>query len=270
MKTISRVLVILLFVSSSLTQAQIIPVSSTSVISVSGTATVPLIYGGQSDTYSLINSAANFSSFTGSVGGDAFAEITILPPFALFLGTTLHAASSATQTTSIGADTISISSAVSAVAWMYSQVGSRSSYARSLTEITFSIDQLSVFSLSGSGSHFQSGSPYTTSTYVASLTSSDGAQLFQATDNRQFFNSSGYSFDLIPPMTGLLQAGTYTLRTDINANALFDPLGESGGGNISLMLRVTNVPDTADVATLLLISGLGIVLCRRIVLTLVR
>lgn len=264
MKTIPHVLVILFFASSSLMEAQIIPVSSRAVISASGAATVPLIYGGQSDTYSLTNSATNFSSFTGSVSGDAFAEITTLPPFALFLGTTLRAASSATQTTSIGANTISISSAVSAGAWMYSQVGSRSSSARSLTEITFKIDRLSVFSLSGSGNHFQSGSPYTTSTYVASLTSSDGSQLFQATDNRQFFSMSGFSFNLIPPMTGLLQAGTYTLRTDINASALFDPLGESGSGNISLMLRVTNVPDTGAVALLVFLSGAGLLICRSI------
>jgi hypothetical protein len=248
-----RGLALILLAYSNHSSAQIIPISSRALVLASGSATVPVIYGGQSESYLNTSSGANFSSFTGSVSGDAFAEITILPPFELYLGTTLHAASTATQSTAIGADVITINSSVSASAWIYSQVGSRYSAAQSLTEITFRIDTLSVFTLSGSGYHYQSAAPYTTSTYVASLVSSNGQSLFQASDPG--LSAGGIFFELVPSITGLLEAGTYTLRADLNALALFDPLGESGAGNVSLRLHVATVPDTGSTVILLFLSG---------------
>jgi hypothetical protein len=236
--------------------AQIIPISGQALVSVSGSATVPSIYGGQSQSYSVVHSTSvPYATFSDSVSGDAFAEITILPPFELYLGTTLHASSSASQTSTVGSNTIALNSSVSADAWMYSQVGSRSSSARSLTDVVFRMDETVVFNLTASGNHFQSASPYTTSVYTTSLTSEDGTIAFQFTHAFPGTGSNAfYDFNLSTPMQGILTPGIYHFRSDINAIALSDPLGEAGRGRVSLQLSVASVPESGMTFSLMVIA----------------
>ncbi len=137
-------------------------------------------------------------------------------------------------------------------------MGPVSSTARSLTEITFRIDQLSVFELSGNGS-YDTEWWFDAKTYRASLTSSDGSQLFQVQERP----TESYYFSLAPPITGIMEPGTYTLSADLIFNAGAFPLGEGHSGNISLLLRVTNVPDFGSTVLPLGLALLGLVAIRR-------
>lgn len=260
MKTsILCLLTLLALAFCSLARAVIVPVSSSSLVSISGHATVPVIYGGESESYATTRSAANFTSLTESLGGEAWAEITILPPFQLFLGTTLHVASRASQSATIDANGITLDSAVFAGSWPNSQVGRLGAQARALTEITFQVDRLSTFSLSGNGFHHQSDWPYVSSEYGAWLTAADGTSLFQTGGHW----GHNFWFDLATPVTGTLAPGNYTLRASLNAIAVGDPIGESGSGNLSLSLRVSNIADFGSTAGALAFALLGLMLARR-------
>lgn len=221
-------------------QADIILVSSNASVSIGGHTIVPTIYGGESDSYSLIRSGTNFTAFSEALSEEARAEITVLPPFELFLGTSLHVASSASQSTVITAQEITLSSDVFAGSWPNSQVGSLAAAAHSLTEIIFQVAELSTFSLSGYGSHYQSDWPYVLSEYMAALSFANGAPIFQIGGLR----GQSYYFNPTTPVTGTLAPGTYSLLADLNAFAVGDPIGEGGSGNLSLSLHIASVPET--------------------------
>ncbi|MBX7121332.1 MAG: hypothetical protein K1X42_04320 [Opitutaceae bacterium] len=221
-------------------QADIILISSSANVSIGGHTIVPTIYGGESDSYSLVRSGTNFELFSESLSEEAWAEITVLPPFGLCLGTTLHVASRASQSTAITAQGITLSSEVLAGSWPNSQVGSLVANAHSLTEIIFQVDELSTFSLSGNGSHYQSDWPYVLSEYMAALSPVNGTPIFQIGG----FRGRPYSFYLTTPITGTLAPGTYSLLAYLNAIAVGDPIGEGGSGNLSL--RIASVPETGS------------------------
>ena len=248
----------LFFAYCGIAHALIVPVSSNAVISASGGASVAAAYGGQAESYSITRSHSNFSSLTDGVSGSAQVEAQNLDDGqALIFGTTLQARSSASQSAQVGTNAISVSSTVTANTPRHPQVGSVSSTARSFAELTFRIDQLSTFELSGSGSY---GTEwwFDAKTYRASLTSSNGSQLFQVQERE----TDSFYFSLAPPITGLMEPGTYTLRTDLIFNAGPFPPGEGHSGNISLLLRVATVPDVGSTALPLGLAVLGLIAVR--------
>jgi hypothetical protein len=244
--------------------AQIIPVSGNALVSVAGQATVPTIYGGQTDSYSTVHSTpVPYAQFTNAVSGDAFAEITILPPFELLLGTTLHATSNASLTSAITANAITVNSSVAASADAYSQVGTRGASARSLVDITFRLDEAASFSFSGSATHSQN-SAYMPSVFTTSLTTSGGSEVFQFTHaDNGLISPSVYHIDLAAPLTGILSPGIYQFKMDLNAVAGPDPLGDSGSGSTSFTLRMTSVPEGGTTAVLVLSALPALFMIRR-------
>lgn len=235
----------------SIVNAQIIPISISYQVSASGWAVVPQEFGGQQQSYSLIHSqTGNYTSVSDSVGGSAFAEITILPPFDIYFGTELRADSAAAQSFAITSNAISLHSSASANTYMYSQVGSRVSMAEASIAINFEVIEPAYFSITGFNYHFQSEWPYVTSSNTLTLSSLSGPPLYTY-DLDNFMTSVDWDSY---PVTGILGPGQYTLSTDLGAVAYLYPYGEVGVGRFDVTLATSPVPDAPSTLILLAVS----------------
>lgn len=255
MKVLPRLLPCLFCVGVSTTLfAQIIPLSGSAGTWATGNVAIQPALGGQTDGYTHAQTAAvPYATFTGSVSGTAVANVTIPPPYQLLLGPTLHVESWATQDSTVSAAQISIQSQVFAGSWVNSQVGPLTSSARALTDITFRLDQPVNFVFTATGNQSQSDYPYTSRPTTVQLSQSGGPILLGGVYNQWLWGSSVSG-------SGILGPGTYNLLCDLGANALGDPLGESGQGQLTVSLRVSNVDDTATTCVLLLagVAALGL------------
>ncbi len=237
---------------TSLCNAQIIPVSLSYQLTASGSARVPQAYGGEQQSYSVTHAqSGDFLSSSDGVSGTALANITIMPPFELYLGTELRVASSASQTTSILSNEISIDCAASAGSWMNSQVGSLGSYGHASVTVVFAVLEPVSFSLTGSGWHYQSDYPYTQSNASLSLMSASGGTLYQHVDQGHYFGGPNLGYE---PITGILAPGQYTFSTDISGVATGDPIGESGSGQFDVTLHVASVPEQTSTVLFVVIG----------------
>jgi len=228
--------------------ADLISLSGTASVSVSGEARSGAILGGAGDSYSQTQSVlAPFAAFDGSVSG--IATWTIPPDPSYTLPTTFIASSQADQNSTFATDGISISGDLSAqhspnVGFPFAFT---SSSATSVFDVIFAVDEPMAYALSlnvtGQAGH---GFTMFLSAPVFSLTQVGGG-LSLDTSDLLTPGPGAWSYT----GTGLLPAGNYHLVFDLNAAPIGnDPLGDFQTKNFSLGLQVSDVPETGTTVVL--------------------